>query len=168
MTSGVQSSLDELRLLIDARSASTDTLVDAISNLRHRLDSRLVPLGVETEWEVVDGAEDLILGAEATLYVLRIVQEGVSNAVRHGRATRIVSRISHRCLDKECANDAKALRGVLSITDNGCGPERASSSSKGNGHGLKSMKLRAAALGGEFNLQRIDLCTRAELTFTCS
>ena len=169
VTDGVQSSLDELRLLIDARSASTDTLTDAISNLRHRLDVRLAPLGVETKWHVADGAEELLLSAEATLHVLRICQECVSNAVRHGKATEIQFSISRD--DRDISGTAgleKTVGGVFSITDNGCGPDHASSTSQGNRQGLKSMKLRASALGGEFTLDRIENCTRAKLTFSCT
>ena len=168
VTDGVQSSLDELRLLIDARSVSTDTLVDAISNLRHRLDTRLAPLGVQTSWEVDEGAEQLVLSAEATLHLLRIVQESVSNAVRHGNASEIGFRIGIECDVNNHVGDAAPLRGVLSITDNGCGPEGASPLSKGTGHGLKSMNVRASSLGGEFTLRRIDNRTIARLTFTCS
>lgn len=168
VTDGVQSSLDELRLLIDARSASTDTIVEAVSNLRHRLDARLSPLGVETTWEVQDGAEQLALSAEATLHVLRMVQESVSNAVRHGKASKIDFRVgTDNTYDSNPDNGAEALRGVVSIADNGCGPEQASPSSKGNGHGLKSMRVRASSLGGDFTLQRIGDRTIARLTFTC-
>ncbi len=96
VTDGIQSSLDELRLLIDARSTSTETLVDALSNLRHRLEPRLASFGVRTLWEVDDGAEDLNLGAESTLHVLRIVQECLNNAVRHGGATEITFHVGLR------------------------------------------------------------------------
>ena len=84
---GVQLSLDELRLLIDARSPSTDTLVDAISNLRHRLEPRLLSGGRPSR-QVDDEAESVLLSGEATLHILRVVQECVTNAIRHGRATK--------------------------------------------------------------------------------
>ncbi len=92
----VQLSMDELRLLLDARSPSTETLVEAISNLRHRLEPRLQLAGAATSWQVDDYAENAALSAEGTLHVLRMVQECATNAIRHGRATHIGYRTSLR------------------------------------------------------------------------
>jgi signal transduction histidine kinase len=149
---GVQSSLDELRLLIDARSSSTQTIVDALANLRHRLQARLSPLGITTRWEVADGADDIKLSAEATLHVLRIVQECINNAVRHGKATEITLQVG--------AQGA----GFVAVKDNGCGPDNAQAASRGNGQGLKSIHLRAKAIGGRFALTRENDRTVAMLS----
>jgi signal transduction histidine kinase len=153
----VQLSMDELRLLLDARSPSTETLVEAISNLRHRLESRLQLAGTSTSWHVDDRAEEAALSAEATLHVLRMVQECVTNAVRHGRA----SQIEYRIFFADAATGADLH---IEISDNGCGPEGASPSTRGSGTGLANLRTRAAALGGRFELTRTGVRTVATIT----
>lgn len=159
VTDGIQSSLDELRLLIDARSSSTETLVDALANLRHRLASRLASFGVRTLWEVDDGTEELKLGAESTLHVLRIVQECLNNAVRHGGATEIAFHVGLR--ESRDANSNGSV--FVSIRDNGVGPDAAPAASKGNSQGLKSIAVRARSLGASFSLDRVGGETVATL-----
>jgi signal transduction histidine kinase len=153
----VQLSMDELRLLLDARSPSTETLVDAISNLRHRLEPRLKLAGASTSWHVEDEAETAALGAEATLHILRSVQECVTNAVRHGRATQIDYRI-------HVAAGAEAKHLCIEIADNGCGPDEASSLTRGSGAGLANVRARVAAVGGRFALTRVAASTIASIT----
>lgn len=152
VTDGVQQSLDELRLLIDARSSSTQTMVDALSNLRHRLEGRLAPLGITTRWEVADGAEALKLSAEATLHVLRIVQECINNAVRHGAAREIALQVG-----------MEGGTGFVAVKDDGCGVEKAQAATRGNGQGLKSIAARAQSIGGTFALTRQGEVTVARL-----
>jgi signal transduction histidine kinase len=151
----VQLSMDELRLLLDARSPSTETLVEAISNLRHRLEPRLQLAGASTSWRVADTAEDAVLSPEATLHVLRMVQECVTNAIRHGRATHI----GYHIFFGDTADDL-----CIEITDNGCGPDAASAGTRGNGAGLDNSRTRAAALGGRFELKRAGAQTVATIT----
>jgi signal transduction histidine kinase len=155
VTDGVQSSLDELRLLIDARSSSTQTIADALANLRHRLQARLAPLGITTKWEVSEGADALKLSAEATLHVLRIVQECINNAVRHGGAREITLQVG-----ADGAGNA-----FVAVKDNGCGVENAQAATRGNGQGLKSIFARAKSIGGSFALTREGDVTVAMLSF---
>ncbi len=153
----VQLSMDELRLLLDARSPSTETLVEAISNLRHRLEPRLALAGAATSWQVDDNAENAALSAEATLHVLRMVQECASNAIRHGKATHIGYRIFFA--DAEMGPDL-----CIEISDNGCGPDAASPATRGSGAGLDNIRTRASALGGRFELKRTGNQTIATIT----
>jgi signal transduction histidine kinase len=162
VTEGVQSSLDELRLLIDARSAATETVVDALANLRHRLQARLTPLGITTKWEVRDGADELKLNGEATLHMLRIVQECINNAVRHGGATEITLEVGRRMNGQDVAG---AEVGFVAVKDNGCGPDKALPSTRGNGQGLKSIHARAKSIGGDFALARFGNQTVATVSF---
>lgn len=67
--------------------------------------------------------------------IYRIIQEGMTNALRHGKATRIEI-------------DAKKTEGVLylKIQDNGCGCKEIK-----KGFGTKHMKERVAMLGGSIH-----------------
>jgi len=71
--------------------------------------------------------------------LINLVREAVSNSVRHGRATSITVR---------AAQDGERL--ALVIADNGTG---FSAPSPSPGHGLANMRARAAALGGELQIE---------------
>lgn len=75
-----------------------------------------------------------------SLHLYRIVQEAISNAIKHGRAGRIVIRLGfHRD------------RIVLIVEDNGSGlPE---GSLAGPGLGLRIMQHRAALLGAKLEIE---------------
>jgi signal transduction histidine kinase len=74
--------------------------------------------------------------------LMRIAREAVSNAVRHGKARRVAIRLSQ---------DGDHRR--LVIHDDGRGFDVASAISKGTGYGLVSMRDRASALPGSFNVE---------------
>jgi PAS domain S-box-containing protein len=88
------------------------------------------------------GEHPLIDDASAT-HLYRIAQEAVVNAVRHGKARRIVIALhaSTESID-------------LSIQDNGSG--FAVRAAPGAGMGLKIMRYRARILGGEVRFERGD------------
>jgi PAS domain S-box-containing protein len=74
-------------------------------------------------------------------HLYRIAQEGVNNAVRHGRATFVTLRLSV---------DAQSVK--VEIVDNGSGipaPARRSAA----GMGLRIMEYRAHMLGGELRIE---------------
>jgi signal transduction histidine kinase len=77
------------------------------------------------------------LSAEQSLHMILVIQEAVSNCIRHGRAQE--ATVSLKML-------TQSLR--LSIRDNGGGfnMEKA----KGIGHGLDNMAARAQKIGGRF------------------
>jgi signal transduction histidine kinase/ligand-binding sensor domain-containing protein len=78
---------------------------------------------------------------EVELQLLRICQEAVSNAIRHGRATRIHITVEF---------DENAV--TLSIADNGCGfnPGDPIAAATGKHLGLIGMAERAERIGGRF------------------
>jgi signal transduction histidine kinase len=88
-----------------------------------------------------DGADVDGLTNEQTVELLHLAQEALTNVSKHARATRV---------DVTLGNVDGTL--VLTIADNGIGfdPARAA---KGAGHGLRNMRERARALGGELEIQ---------------
>jgi PAS domain S-box-containing protein len=81
------------------------------------------------------------LGESAAAHLYLIVQEAINNAVRHGRAHRVVVRL-------------RSSRSVvlLSITDDGVGIAEAAA--RGTGMGLKLMEYRCAVIGGVMSVKR--------------
>ncbi|MGW1013301.1 sensor histidine kinase [Streptomyces termitum] len=84
--------------------------------------------------------------APVSLAVYRIVQESLTNAVRHSGGTRVDVRI--RCgaetVHVEITDDG---RGPGGTGTEGTGP---ASAAEGSGHGVGGMRERVSVLGGEF------------------
>jgi PAS domain S-box-containing protein len=93
------------------------------------------------------------LSTEQSLHLIRVIQEAVSNCVRHGRASE--ARVSLKMLK----------RGVrLSVRDNGCGFNQ--DAIKKAGRGLANMAARARKLGGRFTiLSKVNEGTNIVLDF---
>lgn len=83
------------------------------------------------------------------LTLFRIVQESSNNAIKHGKATKIVIDLVY--------NEDSIL---LSIFDNGCGFKKDTyMEAKANifsGYGLSMMKERVLLLSGDFNIESSD------------
>lgn len=102
-----------------------------------RVDELAAPLreaGLEVEIRREGDASAIPAGVELAAY--RIVQEALTNTLRHGRATRAEVTLRH---------DADAVE--LEVRDNGRG---AAANGDGGGHGLVGMRERASMYGGTF------------------
>lgn len=82
------------------------------------------------------------LTPEAELAVYRIVQEALSNVVRHAHATRVALRVAH---------EGDTVR--VEVTDDGHGFSPGEVMAGGGGLGLFGMKERAAYLGGHVEVE---------------
>lgn len=91
--------------------------------------------GLNVEVEV---STDEQLDARQTLFAYRLIQEGLTNALRHARASQVLVTIAQ--------DEAGGLR--LVVADNGSG-----SSKIRPGYGLRGLIERAEALGGRLRLQ---------------
>jgi signal transduction histidine kinase len=76
---------------------------------------------------------------DQTLHLYRIAQEAISNAVKHGKATKI--RLNFR---------RSGTGTILTIQDNGCG--LSSTIAQKDGLGLNIMHYRAVEIGGDFSI----------------
>ena len=129
------------RLIADLRPSLLDHrgLVPAIAWYG---DQRLKPLGIELclEEDLNDRLPPLV---ETCLF--RIVQEGITNVIRHARASEVMIRLWQQ--------DGHL---TLQLADNGSGFEAsmlADADESGKGLGLHGMQERAMILGGEFDLR---------------
>jgi signal transduction histidine kinase len=78
------------------------------------------------------------LDRERALFCLRVVQEGLTNALRHGGARRVDLVVDH----------ADGL--TLTLTDDGSAPETGDAE-VATGYGLRSLTQRATRLGGDID-----------------
>jgi signal transduction histidine kinase len=103
---------------------------------------RLAPVGLDVEITLPDPLP--VVDPQVELAVVRIAQEGVTNALRHAEARRAVVRV---------ADEAGEL--VLAVDDDGrSGKAPALTAS---GHGLRGMAERAAACGGRLDIAPSEL-----------
>src|SRR5579859_538207 len=86
--------------------------------------------------------EDLPLADEVRETVYRVVQEGLNNAVRHGRPGRIEITVAR-------ADGGEIL---ARVSDDGA----PSGKPEGDGFGLRGMRERVAAAGGRLTISRGD------------
>jgi signal transduction histidine kinase len=90
---------------------------------------------------VVDVAPDAVLAADALDQVGRIAREAIVNAARHGDARNILVSLKR-------TNDAFVLR----VVDDGRGMAAAPDAPV-EGFGIRSMRDRAAAVGGSLTIR---------------
>src|ERR671919_815645 len=132
-------SLEEMhRLLVILRedgAAGADRTPPATLEQVHLLADRTREAGLDVE-VVVDGApRRLPQGLEASAY--RIIQEALTNVLKHSTATRVEVTLAY-------LDDALEV----TINDNGV-PTRAAS--RGLGHGLIGMRERVSVFGGSIS-----------------
>jgi signal transduction histidine kinase len=108
--------------------------------LRQLAERSTVPGGVTCTFE--GGGIATGLKPEHEHELLRISQEAVSNAVRHGRPRNVHIAMTDGAADWE-----------LAVTDDGVGMEQAPELYASEGFGLSSMRQRAGAIGGEWHIE---------------
>jgi len=130
-------SLEELRAMLGVlRSADEDAPLSPAGRLErlHDLVAAVEQAGVHVTLEIAEDLGDVPAYADVSAY--RIVQEAITNVVRHAQASsaRVVVR-----------REGEEL--VLVIADNGRGT---TAEAVAEGHGIAGMRERVAALGGTF------------------
>ncbi|MEL7172771.1 MAG: ATP-binding protein [Pseudomonadota bacterium] len=133
--------LADLSLTVDSLEAE-----DSVTTLLAMLRARLAPVfdakKVELDWTVE--AEPVLpeAGASAGLHVLRIVQEALTNAIKHAGARRVSVQVSANAI--EIVDDGRGL----------IGPPRE------GGIGLRAMAKRADAIGARIAVEDTGAGTR--------
>ena len=147
----------DVRSELEAMQRRTMNLTDEVRNLSHGLHSGvlqhagLVPAlrsycdeqkgkhGVTTSF-LVDEDVDLV-SREVSLCIYRVVQEAMTNVLRHARASKATVQLTN--------NDGGL---ELTVTDDGCGFEVAGHAAR-RGLGLISMEERVRLVHGRLNIQ---------------
>ncbi|MCB1590746.1 MAG: ATP-binding protein, partial [Xanthomonadales bacterium] len=137
--------LDDLRLLIDASDVHSEGLNDILARLRERLVRRLAALGITLEWDFTRSPMLPPLSPSKSIQILRILQEAVTNVIKHAQARHVV--IASERLDDPATGQAARL--LFEVADDGAGFDPANAS---DGRGLRNLRARIAELGGHAHL----------------
>jgi len=145
----VREALADLRLVVLSLDLPGGDVQAALAGFRHRAEERLRDTGFSLEWNMPELPTPAPpFGPSQLLDLLRILDEVVTNALRHSGGTRL-----HISGNLECG----AL--VLTVIDDGRGMPVAA----GHGHGLRNMRARAARLGAEIEIDRPASGTRIRI-----
>ncbi len=144
--------LDDLRVMIDSLDPVEDDLNSVLAMYRSRIQPRLERSNIMMRWHVSDIPRVSGLGPEKVLQVLRILQEAISNIIKHAKASEI------RILTREM-NSGDLPGVIVEIQDNGRGMREPAS----GGRGLDNMRRRAERIGALFELISDDSGTRVSL-----
>lgn len=138
--------LEDLRLMIDSLDSACADLSVALGMFRARMEPLLAAQPVHVAWRTAQ-LPDLPEAPPATvLHVLRILQEALTNALKHAGARNI-----------EIAADWDGARLRIEVRDDGRWREAA------GGRGLASMRARASRIGGQVEIAHAEGGTRVVL-----
>lgn len=140
----IQEALDQMRLLLDTTSTALD-VVGVLAQLRHRLGGRLETAGLSLRWEVDELPDLPPLSPAHALNLQRIVQEALSNVIKHAQARLVEIRAM-----------LEPGGGIsIRISDDGCGLARSPAAAVSDtlGHGWGNMQARAAEFGGHVRFE---------------
>ena len=154
MAEGLQAVIDEMRLMIDSMDSVGESLGSALTTFHERVRPRVEAAGFALDWSstVVQPLPDY--PPRAVLQVFRVLQEAVTNSLKHSGGDRIEVSVD-RSLDG-------AVR--LTVADNGKGirPEGTA------GRGLANMRTRAAVIGAALSIDSDEPGGRIQLILPAS
>jgi signal transduction histidine kinase len=134
----LRGALDDLRLIIDSSDPVEGNLLAVLSNFRARNERRVQQGGLRFQWQVTDLPPLADFGPHKILQVLRVLQEALTNVLKHAGASEVTVRTS-------VGYDATGRAAVLvDVIDNGRGYKESAES----GRGLGNMRRRAREFGG--------------------
>jgi signal transduction histidine kinase len=145
--------IDDIRIVIDSLDPGTADLPTSLGQLRARLEPLLGRNGIDLRWSVEDIPGLETFPPDAALNLLRIIQEAVTNTLRHANADRVELEITSSGVEQ------RQLR--ISIRDDGRGRQ---GNQYSGGRGIGNMKSRAEELGAVLRFEGTRSGTRIDLT----
>ncbi|VCU69327.1 sensory histidine kinase UhpB [Pigmentiphaga humi] len=136
-----RAALDDLRLVVHSLDLGDGDLGVALAAFRERLEPQLRRLGIEFHWSTEKLPAVTGVTPQNALSVLRILQEAVTNAIKHGPARRIA-------IEGRTTEDRMA---ALQVSNDGVPQPRI-----GSGNGLGNIRRRARDLGGRIAFTPTD------------
>ena len=136
--------IDDLKISIDSLEPVDADLLALLAGLRFRLEQRLGEAGIALHWRTSEVPDLPWLDAQNALHVLRILQEVLTNIIKHSGATAIT------------VSTAEAARGTdpgvpgvqVCVHDNGR-PFAPLDTLPPGRRGLGNVRARAQALGAQ-------------------
>ena len=132
LTETLRDATEEMRLMLDTAELGEGSIGFIIGTHRQKLQRQCEAKGFSFEWQINDTVPTEHIGPSGALSIIRIVQETVTNALRHSNGNRICISVY------ECQ---ATLR--LEIADNGV----CNTLSRLDGQGINNIRKRATEIG---------------------
>jgi len=150
LSQSLRACIADMRLSLDASAAQDAGLESALADFLYRWRPLLCEAGVQPSWQVDVAEPTAWVSAHATLQLLRLLQEALTNVVKHAGANAV--RV-------EVLATADLL--TLAVIDNGRG--LSGDGAAPPGRGIANMRARAAALHARLTLASDASGTRLRL-----
>lgn len=137
----IRTAIEDLRIAIDSLEPIEHNLTTLLATLRHRVGHRMDAAGLRLNWAMDDLPPLPWLDATQALHVLRLLQETLTNVIKHAGA---------RSVGISAQVDAGAV--LVRVVDDGNGFDP-SASAAASGRGMVNMRHRAARLGGQLEIR---------------
>jgi len=146
--------LADIRIVILSLEPASSDLPTLLGMFKHNISGKIKSAGIEPDWSIGDLTGTPTLNSKKILNILRIMQESVTNVIKHSGASLL--NISASKIKK----DAKKYINIT-ISDNGTSQDTCSNS----GYGIKNMEKRAKELGGFIRIKPTINGTTVSLYF---
>jgi signal transduction histidine kinase len=140
MAASLRACISDMRLALDALAPDDHDLLIAFGDFMFRWQAELQAAGLRCEWAMDVTGDELPLAPHATLQVLRVAQEALTNVAKHSQARRV---------DLSLRQSGDQV--VLTIHDDGVGAAVAAAN---GGRGIRNMRARAEQLGGTLAIEQ--------------
>ncbi len=154
INSALSGALTDLRLMIDSLDPVDDDLNAVLGMLRDRMQAPLQASGLKTIWRIEPLPPFDELRPEHVLQILRVLQEALTNVIRHAEASQV---------EVSACYDASAGVSRICVSDDGRGMHGHT-----RGRGLANMESRARRLGSELSIASDQTGTTVCLEIPCA
>ena len=146
----VKHTLVDFRLVIDSLDPLLNDIPTLLGQMRPRLQTILDANHITLHWDIDELPDGQNLGPETALQLMRIIQEAVTNAVKHANTPWVRIR-------------AFAVDGDVHIAIEDAGTCDTAPQKTLTGRGIDNMKHRADAIGADLQFEQTDTGTRVSL-----
>lgn len=129
-----QSALSSLRETVSSGNFQDEKLFDLLTDASHNIEGRCHNSDLSFASPQLEGLPDIVISGNRCYHLKRILQEVVSNIIKHAGATEVSMQVSH------AGNELTIL-----LQDDGRGVSAAVTA----GNGMTNIRFRAREIGGQ-------------------
>lgn len=133
----LSNTMADFRLVINSLDPVSHELPILLGQMRAQLQTLVAAADMSLQWDVTDAGTNQPFSPSKVLQIMRIVQEAVTNAVKHSSGHQV----------RLCSFDEGDVT-TVEISDDGVGFKTST-----KGRGLENMRHRAHAIGADFSIQ---------------
>ena len=139
----IQLGIQDLRMVVDSIDHIGEDLNVILETFKARVSPQMSVARITLNWQQPDNIQGRLTGESGgTLHLYRILQEAMTNIVRHAQATKVDFIITQ-------PTDYSSLD--ITIKDNGIGITE--NDEDGAGNGLKNIRTRTKMIGAQFTIK---------------